>query len=223
MGITGSNRVVAFARVVGPIGGYGPDGLIGWDLIEQLRQHWCVTDIAGGDLHGSDFQRFLVDANVYLAPNPAFRATMLAGVPLAFTFGFDARAIDQKVQRPGSSAIREADIQGFLAAAQSAEVWHRPIQADEPQQALYKPGCLPERHPEQHLERQARLDRSITETLLPAALAARRRYPNHLRIKPDRQGSASLQAVVVSRPVRGLVLCRGQLLMPPSYHAGFTR
>jgi hypothetical protein len=58
------------------------------------------------------------------------------------------------------------------------------------------------------------LDRSVTETLLTAALSARRRHPNHLRIKPDRQRSASLQAVVVSRPVRGLVLCRG-----PTAHA----
>lgn len=70
------------------------------------------------------FQRFLVDANMYLAPNPAFWAAMPAGVPLAFTLGFDARAIDQQVQRAGAATIGQAHVQGVLAAAQSAEVWH---------------------------------------------------------------------------------------------------
>ena len=45
--------------------------------------------------------------------------------------------------------------------------------------------------------------------LLPTALAAWWRCPNHLRIKPYRQRSTLLQAVIVRRPILGLVLRRG--------------
>ena len=96
-------------------------------------------------------------------------------------------------------------IQCSLTTAQGAEIRHRPIQADAPRQALHKTGCLPKRHPELArgsarsglktvhwtvfpapftLQREARLDRYIAKILLTAALAARWRHPNHLRIKP---------------------------------------
>ena len=44
------------------------------------------ADIAGGDLDRPDLQRFLIDPEVELAPDPSFRAAMLAHVPLAFAF-----------------------------------------------------------------------------------------------------------------------------------------
>jgi hypothetical protein len=50
--------------------------------------------------------------------------------------------------------------------------------------------------------------------LLPTALAAWWRCPNHLQIKPDRQRSTLLQAVVVRQPVLGLVLRRGLTAHP---------
>ena len=43
-------------------------------------------------------QCFFIDPDMYLAPNPAFGAAMLAGVPLAFTFGLDICAVDKEVQ-----------------------------------------------------------------------------------------------------------------------------
>lgn len=76
--------------------------LIERDLVQQRRQHRRVADIAGRDLDGPDLQRFLINPYVYLAPNPAFRAAMLASVPFAFTLGFDACTIDQQVQGPVS-------------------------------------------------------------------------------------------------------------------------
>ena len=41
-------------------------------------------------MDGPNLQRFLVDADVYLAPDAALWAPVLAGVPLAFAFGLDA-------------------------------------------------------------------------------------------------------------------------------------
>lgn len=52
MGIAGGNRVVAFARVVAPVCRDAADGLILWNLVEQLRQHGRIAHIACGDLHG---------------------------------------------------------------------------------------------------------------------------------------------------------------------------
>jgi len=50
--------------------------------------------------------------------------------------------------------------------------------------------------------------------LLPIALAAWWRCPNHLWIKPYRQRSTLLQAVIVRRPILGLVLRRGPTAHP---------
>lgn len=180
MGATRGNRVMAFACVIGTIGGHRSNTLIGLDLVEQLRQHGCVAHIAGRDLDGTNLQRFLVDPDVYFAPNPALRPAVLAGIPLAFALRLDARAVDQKVQRTGSTAIRQANFKCRLAAAKGAEIWHRPVQSDQLQQALDKACRLPERHAEQNLQRQAGLDRGVTELLSSTAFARRRRYPDHL-------------------------------------------
>ena len=88
MGAAVGDGVVARAGVVGA--GCGDraelpaDVEIGGELAEQLGQHRRVTDVAASDLDGADLQRLLVDADVDLAPETAFGATILAGVPFAF-------------------------------------------------------------------------------------------------------------------------------------------
>lgn len=72
-----------------------------------MPDEWRIADAATGNLDGSDFQRLFIDTNVDLAPETAFRATVLAGIPLAFTLRLDAGAVDQQVQRPLSSLDRE--------------------------------------------------------------------------------------------------------------------
>ena len=67
MGIPLGNRVVVFARVVSPVGGDRPNALIGRHLLQQLRQHWRITDVAGGDLDRPNLQCFFIDPYVYLA------------------------------------------------------------------------------------------------------------------------------------------------------------
>ena len=84
------------------------------------------------DLDGPNFQRLFIDAYVNLAPQAAFRATMLAGVPFAFAFRLDAGAVDQQVQRPLGAAVGNGHHQGLLAPAQRAEIRHRPVEADQP-------------------------------------------------------------------------------------------
>lgn len=74
------------------------------------------ADIAAGELDRPDFQCFLIDPEVNLAPDAAFGAAMLAGIPLAFTLNLDPGAVDQEVQRPLRSPIRNVYGEGLLAA-----------------------------------------------------------------------------------------------------------
>ena len=99
MGISGGNRLVAFTGVIRPVGGDAADILIWRDLVQKFGQHRSITDVAAGDLDCANLQRFLVDAYVYLAPCAASGAAMFARIPLAFTFGFDPRAVDEEIQR----------------------------------------------------------------------------------------------------------------------------
>src|SRR5210317_1871817 len=102
---------------------------------------------------------------------------MLAGIPLSLALRFDPGRIDQQVQRTRSSAIRDGDAQGLLAARQSAEVRHFPVKACQPQQAFDEPGRLAKGHAEQHLYRETNLYRRVAELGLPPALAGGCRVP----------------------------------------------
>ncbi|KAB2530174.1 hypothetical protein AL035_22045 [Salipiger aestuarii] len=108
--------------------------------------------------------------DVSLAPDTPPGTAVLAGVPRAFPLGLATGAIDEKVERAGSAAIWQADIQCFLAAAQRAEIGHSPIEANQLQQAFHDPSRLPQRQPEQHFQSEASLDRSVTEAPRPARL-----------------------------------------------------
>ena len=83
MGVSGGNRLVAFTGVIRPIRSNATDVLIGWNLVQKFGLHGCVTNVATGDLDRPHFERFLIDANVYLTPNTALGASVLACVPLA--------------------------------------------------------------------------------------------------------------------------------------------
>ena len=114
------------------------------------------------------------------------------------------------VENGGKVHIEYTDCQGFLVSYQHADIRHRPIESDEPKQALSQPGRLTARHAEEHFHRQARLDCGIALLRLPASLARRRRRPSHVRIESDRQGAALLQRFVVGRPVLRLVAQRDE-------------
>ena len=196
---------MTLAGVEGAVCGDAADLLLWRNLVEQFGQHGSVADVAHGELDGADFQGLLINSDVDLAPNTPLGAAMLAGVPLPFALDLYARAVDQKMERARRAAIGDVDLQCLLATADGAEVGHRPVQSDQPQQALDEAGRLPERDAEQDLHRQAGLDGGIAVGLLSATPACRRGIPAHLRIEPDRQRAAALERFVVGRPVPGLV------------------
>ena len=80
-----------------------------------------------------------------------------------------------------------------------------PVQTDQVQQALDEAGRLTQRHAEQHLHRQAGLDRGIAVVGLSATFAGWRGLPDHLGVEPDRQRTTALQRFIIGGPVPGLV------------------
>lgn len=120
-------------------------------------------------------------------------------------YGGQCLIVDQQMQRAFRSTVGDVDGQGLLAPGQGAEVGHRPVEANQPQQALDEPSRLPERHAEQHLHREARLYGGIAVGLLPATSACRRGLPTHIGAEPDRQRAPTLERFIVGWPVPGLV------------------
>ena len=99
MGISGRNCFVAFTRVAGAIIGDAANLLVWRDLVQETGQYGRVPDRAARDLDCPYRQCFLIDPDMYLAPEAAFGAAMLAGVPRAFALGRAAGAVHKKVQR----------------------------------------------------------------------------------------------------------------------------
>ena len=67
---------------------------------------------------------------------------MFAPVPFTLFFDLDPGAVDQEMQEAVRAPIRNIDCQGFLPAAQRAEIWNRPVQSSQAQKAFYKTRCL---------------------------------------------------------------------------------
>lgn len=124
------NSVMAFAHIVGTVGGAAADLLICWDLAEQVGQDRRVTDVVPYGFDGPHLQCLFVNSEVGLAPDAPFGTAMLAGVPLDFTFDLDAGAVDQQVQWAVGATIRNVDGGGLLAARQRAKVGYGPVQTD---------------------------------------------------------------------------------------------
>ena len=76
-------------------GGEASQVLFRRDLVEQVWQHRHIPDPAAHYLNGTYLLRFLIDTNMYLAPQSAFGPALLARVPLTFAFSFDACALYQ--------------------------------------------------------------------------------------------------------------------------------
>jgi hypothetical protein len=110
--------------------------------------------------------------------------------------------------------MRDVHSKGLLAAAERAEIWHIPVQADQRKQAFDKPFRLPERHADPSLgsarsglktvhwtiswapftlHRQAGLDGRVAVDGLSSPLAGGRSLPGHGGIEPDRQRPAALE------------------------------
>ena len=142
---TACDGVAAGAAVIGAAGG---DRLALGDLRQQAGQHGRVADLAVGELERSNLKGPLVDGQVNFAPDAPTRPAMLARVPFALTADLDPCAVPKKVQRPARDPIGQLHRHNLLTTAKRREIWHRPLQPGELQQALHIAHRLPERQTE---------------------------------------------------------------------------
>ena len=105
MGAAVSDRVMALVDIINAVSGDAADLLACQDLTEQIGQEWCIADVVPGDLDGSNFQCFIINSEMDLAPDSSFRTTVFAGVPFALSLDLDPGAIYQQVQQTRGAAI----------------------------------------------------------------------------------------------------------------------
>lgn len=72
--------------------------------------------MAPGDLGGSNLQCSIINSEIDLAPDPSFRTTVFAGVPIALFLDLDLGAIDPQVQRPLGAAVGDVEDRERLTA-----------------------------------------------------------------------------------------------------------
>lgn len=101
------------------------------------------SNVAARDLDRPDFQCFVVNLELDLAPDPALWKPILAGVPLTFLLDTDPCVVDLQIQRTLTASMRDVHGNCLLEAAYGAEIQHLPAQANQSQQSLDEPCCLP--------------------------------------------------------------------------------
>lgn len=196
---------VAAAGVVGAVRGNGAGVFVVRDLAQQVRQDGAIAFPARGELDRADVGGGRIHRQMHLAPLASSLHTMIPGLPLAIAEELDAGAVHQQVQRPASTAIGDLHLQGLLPAAQGRVVRNGPVQPGQAQQAGDHSCGLPERQLEQHLDRQAELDRRVRKDGRTPWAPLMRRMPSHLFVQPDQQRSTHAERSVVVEPVRSAV------------------
>ena len=101
--------------------------------------------------------------------------------------------------------MRDVHRKGLVATAERTEIRHLLVQAGQAKRTLDKAGRLPKRHAKEDLHRQTGLDCRVAVDGLSPTLAGPLRRPSHSGIEPDRQRSPTLDRLVVSGPLQGLV------------------
>ncbi|AOX18531.1 hypothetical protein A0U89_14675 (plasmid) [Kozakia baliensis] len=119
---TFGNGFVTTSGVVSRIGRDAADFLFLRELGQERRQDRSVTDPVSRHFNSADFQRPFVNPDMKLAPDTIFRTTMFTPVLFTFSLDLDPRAVDRKMKRSSRTAIWNIDCEGFLPAAERAEI-----------------------------------------------------------------------------------------------------
>lgn len=214
--------IVALSGVIGAVCGDTANLLIGRDMAEQFGQHRCIADIASGELDCPNFQCFLVDPEVNLTPDAAFGAAMLAGISLTFALDLDPGAVHCPA--------------GYCAAM-SREGMSRCNGPCEPRYGMFTAKVFCRRDTvlksgtDQSIPLNSKrlstkpvvcLSAMPNRTFIPSRALPRNTLPGSGQSGLDRQRAPALQRFVVGPPVPNLVGRGDGLLIPPSYHAGFS-
>lgn len=120
-----------------------------------------------------------------LAPWAAALNTVLAGLPFTVTEELDHGPVHERVEPLIRAPIWDLDGQRLLPSAKRRVIRHLQIATRHLEQARHHPSRLPERQLEQHLDRQAELDRRVRKDWWPPWPSLMRREPGHILVQPD--------------------------------------
>lgn len=162
-------------------------------MVQKFREHRLITNLTPSHFDRSDLQVICIDPQVKLPPLTKPDRPVFVGYLIAFSLRLDPGAIDQQIQCASSGAIRNGDVQTFLAARQSAEFRHRLIASSKLKRAGTQPCRLQQRQDEKCLRRQARLHSSVGGRGRATPPSAGLRQPYRLRIKPNQHRATLLQ------------------------------
>ena len=168
----GVSRLIDAPRIVSTVTAETPQLLVRAELSEQSFGLGGVTLAVVGHFHRPHIQGLGIDGQMDLAPGTTVFGAVFFDFPLALTADFDARAVDQQVQRTGLATNGNLDRQSGLPAADGAETRHRPVQLQEFQQTADQSAGLPQRELEQDLQRQDGLNGRIGIDLRAALRSA---------------------------------------------------
>ena len=120
-------RLIDASRIVSAVATETSQLLVRAELREQSFGLSGIALTMVGHFHRSHVQGFGIDGQMDLAPGSVVFGPVFFDFPLALAADFDARAVDQQVQRTGLATSGNLDRQRGLPAAHRAETRHRPV------------------------------------------------------------------------------------------------
>lgn len=89
---------MVLAGVEGTVGGDAADLWLWRDQIQNFWLNRRIIHFTGNELRCRYIQGFLINPDLYPAPDPALGASILAGVPFAWAFDLGACPVHRLVQ-----------------------------------------------------------------------------------------------------------------------------
>lgn len=201
--------LVTGVGIVSPIGSHGGDGVLGGELIQQVRQHLGISYQGGSQFCSDHFVRFGIHGQMEFTPRPTLAHAMLAYFPFPLTVDFQAGGVNDDMARLLFRQTPDPHRQSRCPAAERTVIGDTQRQSQQPHQRIQKPGQRAQGQPKHFPDHQPALQSHLcVATRRTAPPRAFRLIPTRHRclIKPQRQRPPCHQRRVVGPPVRDPIL-----------------
>lgn len=180
------------------------------DVLQYLRNRIGVMAAVFRENFRHDLVRRGVHRQVQFSPRPTLGHAVLTRFPLAFAKHFQARAVDDDVDRPAAAGDRERYVERGGPFRQRRVVANRHVDLHQHDQRAAQAFGLPIWKPKQFTQHEQAFDRRIAVYKRASNLGLIvRMFPrvDHLIAKPERDRAALHERLVILSPLRNLVPC----------------
>lgn len=180
----------------------------GLHALKQRSRHVAIMFSGGGEEAGHDILIFPIQPEMELLPFPVTILAMYLHLPFSFPADLEARGIEEKMERAGSSMMQR-HLQGSAAQTERGVIGDREIGAHDLKHGVQEGFRLPEGQMEDRAQREGAEDGGITEDKGPAPHPLSSMDPSIKGIigDPDSERATSGQSIVVFLPVLDAVPC----------------